>query len=141
MKKYILLSICLFFAAVAVNAKVLSTGDSVKVISGEWLDNKPHRIEEFKNKKVVVLFLWELDNNGLAVIQAMNRLDKLFSKKDIACFGIAHGDKMQVLKFPGVKQLPFPVCADPGKATAATLLRSYDQLPMAVVIDKNGILN
>ena len=141
MKKFILLPICLFLAAITVNAKVLNTGEPVNVISGDWLDNKPHSIDEFKNKKTVVLFIWNLDNNGLAVIQAMNQLAKLFPEKDVACFAIANGDKMQVLKFPGVKQLPIPVCADPGKATAAKYQRSYDQLPLAVVIDKKGILN
>ena len=141
MKKYILLPFCLFLAAVTVNAKVIETGSMANAISGEWLDNKPHSIAEFKNKKVVVLFIWELNNNGLAVIQAMNRLAKLFPAKDVACFGIANGEKMQVIKFPGVKQLSIPICADPGKATAAGYLRSYDQLPLAVVIDKAGKVN
>ena len=141
MKKFILFLLCLVCTAVAVNAKIVNTGDAAPEISGEWLDNKTHSIAEFKNKKTVVLFIWDLDNNGLAVIQAMNRLVKLFPAKDIACFGIANGDKMQVLKYPGVKQLPFPVCADAGKATAAKFLRSYDQLPLAVIIDKTGKVN
>ena len=143
MKKSILLFICLLLAAAPLlNAETVATGAAAPPIPAtEWLDSKPHSIAEFKGKKVVVLVLWNLDNSGLAVVQMMNRMAKLFPAKDVSCLAVANGGKLELLKFPGVQQLPFPVCADEKQETAKMYQRSYDRLPMAVVIGRDGKVN
>lgn len=143
MKKSLLYFICgLCFITFSVNAEVVATGASAPEIPAkEWLDTKTHTIAEFKNRKVVVLFIWDLDHNGLAAIRGMNQLAKLFPAKDVACFGIANAPTMEALRYPGVKTLPFPVCADGERKTAKLYQRSYDALPLAVVIDRNGKVN
>ena len=143
MKKSLIFSVCcLLLLAVSVHAEPVATGKTAPEIPVKnWLDTKTHNIAEFKNKKVVVLFIWNLDHNGLTAIKAMNQLAKLFPQKDVACLGIANADTLETLKYPGVKNLPFPVCADKERKTEKLYLRSCDALPLAVVIDRNGVVN
>ena len=123
-------------------ASVVATGTAAPEIPVKsWLDTKAHSIAEFKNKKTVVLFIWNLDHNGLPVIQAMKQLEKLFPAKDVACLGIANASVMETLKYPGIKKISFPICADEQRQTEKLYLRSYDKLPLAVVIDRTGKVN
>lgn len=143
MKKSLFCLICaLCFITFSADAEVVATGEPAPEIPAkEWLDTKTHTIAEFKNKKAVVLFIWNLDHNGLAAVQGMNKLAELFPAKDVVCLGIANAATLETLKFPGVKKLPFPVCADKERKTAKLYLRSYDTLPLAVVIDRTGRVN
>ena len=143
MKKSVLFLISLLcLLACSADAAIVATGAAAPEIPVKnWLDTKTHTIAEFKNKKTVVLFIWDLDHNGLPVIQAMTQLAKLFPAKDVACLGITNASVMDTLKYPGIKKISFPICADEQRQTAKLYLRSYDKLPLAVVIDRNGKVN
>lgn len=120
-------------------AAAANTGEPAPNIpSPIWLDGKVHRIAEYKNRKNTVIFLWNTDQRALAEFQLMNRIAKQPGNADTAFLGVGNADLNTLKKFPGVAKLAFPVCADHNRATAKLYTRSFDRLPLAVVIGKDG---
>ena len=139
MKKFILSLVCSTIFALKLAAAVAATGDMAPNIqSPVWLDGKVYRLAEYKNKKDVVLFIWSPDQRALAEFQNMNRIAKQCANDKTVFLSIGNANAEILKKFPGVNKLNFPVCADHNRATANLYVRSFDRLPLAVVINKEG---
>ena len=118
-----------------------ATGEAAPALDNpEWLDGKKHDTSALKGKKAVVLFLLNLDQKGLIAISQLHRIHKACDDNEVALFAIINGQLSNLKRFPGLDQLPFPVAADYRRRNIPAFMRSYDVLPMAVIIDKNGIL-
>lgn len=118
-----------------------ATGDAAPALDNpEWLDGKKHELSALKGKKAAVLFMLNLDQKGLIAIAQLHRIFKACDDNEVALFAIINGQTASLKRFPGISQLPFPVAADPLRKNIPAFMRSYDTLPMAVIIDKKGIL-
>ena len=138
MKKFILSIIAGVICAVKLAAAIATGEAAPNLPSPVWLDGKMYRLSEYKNKKIAVLFLWSPDQRALAEFQNMNRIAKQYTDDQTVFLGIGNANAETLKKFPGVAQLPFPVSADHNRAAAQLFLRSFDRLPLAVVIGKDG---
>ena len=139
MKKLPLLLFCCSAFAIKLYAAVAATGDTAPNIQSPiWLDGKVYRLAEYKNQKDVVLFIWSPDQRALTEIPNMNRIAKQYADSSTVFLGIGNANADILKKFPGIAKLNFPVCADHNRATANLYLRSFDRLPLAVVINKAG---
>lgn len=139
MKKILILLVISTIIVSKLAAAVATTGDMAPNIpSPIWMDGKVYRIAEYKGKKFVVVFLWAPDQRALAEFQQMNRIARMPANADTAFLSVANCDLETLKKFPGAAKLTFPVCADHNRATAKLYMRSFDRLPLAVVIGKEG---
>ena len=120
-------------------SKILKTGTQVKALpSPLFIDGSTKMIGDFYGKKYVVLYLFELNRAALDDFAVMHEVRK--QSADIADFvGIGVGNIAQVKKFPGVMQFGFPVNADKGEAREM-FARDGEKLPLAVVLDKRGVI-
>lgn len=135
----LLLFLLTFLCSVSLFSAVLKTGTQVKSLpSPLFIDGSTRMIGDFYGKKYVILYLFELNRAALDDIAAMHDVRKRCA--DIADFvGIGIGTPAQVKKFPGVMQFGFPVNADKG-AAKEMFARDGEQLPLAVVLDKKGVI-
>ncbi len=139
--KHLSLILLSVFAAItlAAAAQAVPTGAPAPVIpSPIWMDGKLHRISDFKDKKVTVLFIWNLDQHMLPALQQMVQVARKCDSTKTAFLGVGGANLETLKKIPAITRLPFPVCADHNRATARLFCRSYDRPPLAVVISKDG---
>lgn len=140
MKRFTFIALLVvIISAFAGAAEVAQTGAAAPSIpSPIWMDGKVHRISDYKNKKITVVFIWNLDQHMLQAVQQMGQVFQRCNAKDTAFLGVAGAKLDTIKKIPVITKLPFPVCADHNRATARIFCRSYDRPPIAVVIDKAG---
>ena len=139
-----LVTLLLFAAAhiAVLAAEAIQTGAAAPHIpSPVWLDGKLHRIADARNKKITVLIIWNIDRGVSSAVQLMGQVARQLDRNKVELFGIAGAKADLLKKIPGIAQLPFPVCADHNRAVMRLYARNFDPRPLAVVIDKNGIVN
>lgn len=139
--KHLSIFILSVFAVITLSAAVqpVPTGTPAPVIpSPIWMDGKLHRISDFKDKKVTVLFIWNLDQHMLPALQQMSQVVARSDKSKTAFLGVGGANVETLKKIPAITKLPFPVCADHNRATVRLFCRSYDRPPLAVVIGKDS---
>ncbi len=127
------------FSVFSLCGAVLKTGTPVKALpSPLFVDGSTKMIGDFYGKKFVVLYIFEQNRAALDDFAVMHEVRKRCA--DIADFvGIGIGTVEQLKKFPGVMQFGYPVNADKGKARGM-FVRDGESLPLAVVLDKKGVL-
>ena len=141
MKKFCLALLFSLILPIQIHAAAAVTGQEAPAIpSPIWKDGKLHRLSDYKNKKVTVLFIWNLDQQAIVNIPVMIRVVNAADPAKVAFLGVAGGTVEMINKFPGIAGLNFPICADHKRATAKIYLRRYDKLPLAVVIGRDGKL-
>jgi len=118
-----------------------ATGDVAPELDvAAWTRGKEVKLSELKDKKYAVLFFWTASKQGTENFAEMAKLSKEYEKKDIAFVGIGIDSTDAVRNFVRLKELPFPVAADDKLNTVNLYMRERDRVPMAALIDKNGIL-
>ena len=120
-------------------AASIKTGMPVKSLpSPVFLDGSNRVLSEFLGKKIVVLYIWEMNNAALEDFAKLPAVRE--ACKDSAEFiGIGIGSTEKLKKFPGVMQLGIPVNVDKG-AVKNLFLRDNEPTPLAVVLAKDGTL-
>ena len=126
-------------AAVAPAAPAVATGEiAPEIPSPVWLDGKVHRVRDYRDKKITVLFIFEANQPGIVAMAQMNTIARKSNPAEVAFYGVGAASPDVLKRLYGVRQLPFPVCADHKNSVAKLYRRNFDQLPMAVVIGKDG---
>lgn len=126
-------------AVIPLHAEVLKTGSQVtKLPSLAFLDDTPRKLDKFLGRKFIVLYLWETTPASLQEFAAAANVAA--ASREIADFiGIGIGKHDDLKNFPGALRLGFPMNSDNGEAKKL-FLRPGDTLPLAVILDKDGIL-
>ena len=72
MKKFCLALLFSLILPIQIHAAAAVTGQEAPAIpSPIWKDGKLHRLSDYKNKKVTVLFIWNLDQQAIVNIPVM----------------------------------------------------------------------
>ncbi len=106
----------------------------------KWIKGGPVRLADLKGKKCVVLFFWTLSQNGTAAFAEIAMLAHRLGEKEVQFVAVGCDSADSIAKFNRLDELPFPVAADNMLATVNHYMRSTDRIPMAAVIDRNGVL-
>ena len=138
--KLLLLTLLLLISAVCLYADPLKTGSQVTVLpSPLYLDDSNKTLSEFLGEKYVVLFIWEMNNAALTEFYSAANL-AIRNRDAVNFIGIGIGPHDQLKRFPGAVRLGFPVNSDHRGAAKALFQRPGDPMPLAVLLDKNGVL-
>ena len=105
-----------------------------------WPQGKPTKLADYRGKKFVVLFFWTISEQGTKFFPEVARLSKEFEKEDVAFLGIGIDSAKSISEFMRLKELPFPVAADDRLNSVNLYMRERDRIPMAAVINKEGVL-
>lgn len=138
MKKWFIFIALLLISKVS-GAEALKTGSQLKQLpSPLYLDDSNKQFSEFLGKKkFIVIHIWEMNQSALSEFYPLaNIAAKL--RDDVQFLGIGIGEHNQLKRFPGAVRLGFPVNSDRKGAAKELLLRKSDQLPLTVILDKNG---
>ncbi len=104
-----------------------------------WPKGEAVKLADIKGKKAAVLFFWTPDQQSASVFPLMARLAEQY-KNEVAFIGIGVDSAKVIGSFFRLKELPFPVASDDLLKCMNRYLRERDRAPVAVIIDKNGIL-
>ena len=106
----------------------------------KWIKGGPVRLADLKGKKCAVLFFWTLSQNGTAAFAEIALLAHKLGEKEVQFIAVGCDSADSIEKFNRLDELPFPVAADNMLATVNHYMRSTDRIPMAAIIDRNGVL-
>ncbi len=141
-----LVAALLFCATAAgVSAAAVSPAAETGVLAPElevkkWIKGGPIRLADLKGKKCAVLFFWTMSRNGTAPFAEIALLAHKLGEKEVQFIAIGCDSADSIAKFNRLDELPFPVAADSMLATVNHYMRSIDRIPMAAIIDRNGML-
>ncbi len=134
----------LLAAAVSVGAanvadRILKTGEAVPELAAYcWVKGPKIELSELKGKKPVVLFFWTISQNGTKPFPLIAELSRRYSGMQFIGIGI---DSPEAVRgYERLKELPFPVASDNEVETMRLYLRETDRIPMAAVINADGVL-
>lgn len=117
-----------------------ATGDPAPELDvAAWAQGKEVKLSELKGKKYAVLFFWTISKQGTEDFAEMAKLAKGY-EKDVAFVGVGIDSADSVRNFVRLKELPFPVAADDKLGSVNLYMRERDRVPMAALIDKDGVL-
>ena len=142
-KLFIFLAVAIFWCSASGNSKAapLKTGDKLKQLpSPLYLDDSTRNFADFLGqKKLVILHIWEMDHATLSEFYPVSNLANRL-KDEVQFVGIAFGEHEKLKKYPGAANLGFPVNSDHKGSAKELLIRPKDQLPLIVILDKDGTL-
>ncbi len=128
------------FAAPAASPAAETGAPAPELEVKKWIKGDPIRLADLKGKKCVVLFFWTLSQNGTAAFAQIGLLAHKLGEKEVQFVAIGCDSADSIAKFNRLNELPFPVAADNMLATVNRYMRSNDRIPMAAIIDRNGVL-
>ena len=128
------------FAAPAASPAAETGAPAPELEVKKWIKGDPVRLADLKGKKCVVLFFWTLSQNGTAAFAQIGLLAHKLGEKEVQFVAIGCDSADSIAKFNRLNELPFPVAADNMLATVNRYMRSNDRIPMAAIIDRNGVL-
>lgn len=128
------------FAAPAVSPAVETGSPAPELEVKKWIKGGPVRLADLKGKKCAVLFFWTLSQNGTAAFAEIALLAHKLGEKEVQFIAIGCDSADSIAKFNRINELPFPVAADNMLATVNHYMRSTDRIPMAAIVDRNGVL-
>ena len=137
------IALCLFIQSVPVTscyAVTVEAGDRAPLFEAETLDGDKFVLKEHLGKKVVLLNFWSVFcRDCISRIEALNKINDLFSQRDFELVGIAGDpptDRMlsQVKKY--ASKMHYDVILDP----ELEVFDSYgvEIIPFAVLVDRVG---
>ena len=136
-------ALCLFIQSVPVTscfAATIKAGDRAPLFQAETLNGEKFVLKEHLGKKVVLLNFWSVFcRDCISRIEALNKINDLFSQRDFELVGIAGDpptDRMlaQVKKY--ASKMHYDVILDP----ELEVFDSYgvEIIPFAVLVDRDG---
>lgn len=128
------------FAAPAASPAAETGAPAPELEVKKWIKGDPIRLADLKGKKCVVLFFWTLSQNGTAAFAQIGLLAHKLGEKEVQFVAIGCDSADSIAKFNRLNELPFPVAADNMLATVNRYMRSNDRIPMAAIVDRNGVL-
>lgn len=130
---------------------VLKKGDKAPDFFGVDQDGKPHQLEDYKGKKLVVFFYPKANTPGCTA-EACDLRDNMerFQANNFALLGVSADSLKAQSKFSEKYALPFPLLADEDKAVIGAfgvwgpkkfMGRVYDGIHRTTfVIDEDGMI-
>lgn len=125
----------------------LQVGDEAPSFDVTSSDGKRLRLEEYRGKKVVVLYFYPKDNTRVCTAEACGFRDMYeeLMAKDIEIIGVSIDSDASHRGFAEKHRIPFPLVADPEKALARRYGATGGMIGLigltkrvTFVIDKNG---
>ena len=140
MKKYIVFFLTAVLSVAVGAGEMISLGSQASEIEvKKWVHQNPVSLKQYKDKKVVVLFFWSLDNASIMAFRPLAELTKQVKGDKIAWIGIASGDEKNIANFKLTKVLPFPVAVDNGN-TVKKYMPPKVKYPACAIISQDGRL-
>ncbi len=141
MKRLFILIILLLAAGVSAADTLLKTGDKLtRLPSPLYLDGSEKEFSGFLGKTdFVVLHIWEMNNAALGEFYSLSQVAAQLQNR-VQFVGIGIGAHIDLKRFPGAARLGFPVNSDHHGAIRQVLLRPKDNLPLTVILDKQGTI-
>lgn len=103
------------------------------------INGKPVSLSSF-NGKVIVLSFWAVwCPTCQREFPSLNKLNSLYSEKDIVVLSVALGNQSVVRDFVRNKQFNFKIVIDNDLTVSSSLYKIF-MVPTAFIIDKNGII-
>jgi peroxiredoxin len=140
---WLAVAICLFIQSVPVTpcyAVTVEAGDRAPLFDAQTLDGEKFVLKEHLGKKVVLLNFWSVFcRDCISRIEALNKINDLFSQRDFELVGIA-GDPPTERMLSQVKKyaakMHYDVILDP----ELEVFDSYgvEIIPFAVLVDRDG---
>ena len=130
----------------------LKKGDKAPSFFGVDQDGKPHQLEDYKGKKLVVFFYPKANTPGCTA-EACDLRDNFerFQANNYALLGVSADDQKAQAKFRDKFNFPFPLLADEDKSVIQDfgvwgpkkfMGREYDGIHRTTfVIDEKGIID
>jgi thioredoxin-dependent peroxiredoxin len=130
----------------------LKKGDKAPAFSGVDQDGKPHKLADYKGKKLVVFFYPKASTPGCTA-EACDLRDNFsrFEANNYALLGVSADAQAKQAKFKEKYELPFPLLADEDKSVIEAfgvwgpkkfMGKEYDGIHRTTfVIDENGIID
>lgn len=128
------------FAAPAVSPAVETGVAAPELEVKKWIKGGPVRLADLKGKKCAVLFFWTMSRNGTASFAEIALLAHKLGEKEVQFVAIGCDSADSIAKFNRLDELPFPVAADNMLATVNHYMRPGDRIPMAAIVDRDGVL-
>ncbi len=129
----------------------LKTGDKAPQFSGLDHNGKPHQLNDYKGKKLVVFFYPKANTPGCTA-EACDLRDnfKTFESQNYALLGVSADSALAQSKFVEKYNFPFPLIADEDKSVIKAfgvwgpkkfMGKEYDGIHRTTfIIDENGII-
>lgn len=138
-KLFLLLTLSLFILSCGAG-EMIKLGTQAKALDVKsWATGEPVTVAEYKDKKIVVIFFWGIDNESLMAFQPLAELCKKVDASKVAWIGVAIGDEKKIKEFKLTRMLPFPVAVDKGGCAKAYLPEKI-KYPACAIIAKDGRL-
>ena len=85
-KLFLLLALSLFILSCGAG-EMIKLGTQAKALDVKsWATGEPVTVAEYKDKKIVVIFFWGIDNESLMAFQPLAELCKKVDASKVACF-------------------------------------------------------
>ena len=130
----------------------LKKGDKAPTFTGVDQDGKPHKLADYKGKKLVVFFYPKASTPGCTA-EVCDLRDNFarFEANNYALLGVSADAQDKQTKFKEKYELPFPLLADEDKSVIEAfgvwgpkkfMGKEYDGIHRTTfVIDENGIID
>lgn len=96
-------------AAAPASGRLLETGTRAPAISLKAPNGAFHRLSDYRNKQVVVLFIWSLDSQTMRLVQDLDGRVRSAGQSMAGMVVVVNGDRAAVQKFATSSRVQVPI--------------------------------